>query len=93
MDASNRELSATEIADLACQRGVKSAETLPMPVALELLNTDAWRSYCVTCGLADTDLAVRLPRLGLAVPVDGTLQPLLAALLLFADEPGALLAG
>lgn len=93
MDASNRELSAAEIADLAYQRGVKSAETLPMPVALDLLNTDAWRSYCLTRGLADMDLAVRLPRLGLAVPVDGALQPLLAALLLFADEPGALLAG
>ncbi|MBC7618456.1 MAG: putative DNA binding domain-containing protein [Candidatus Saccharibacteria bacterium] len=93
MDASNRELSAAEIADLAYQRGVRSAETLPMPVALDVLNTDAWRSYCFTRGLADMDLAVRLPRLGLAVPVDGALQPLLAALLLFADEPGALLAG
>jgi len=58
-----------------------------------LLNTDAWRSYSANRGLSDTDLAVRLPRLGLAVPVDGALQPLLAALLLFADEPGALLAG
>jgi len=93
MDASNRQLSAPEIADLAYQRGVKSAETLPMPVALDVLNTDAWRSYCLTRGLADMDLAVRLPKLGLTVPVDGVLQPLLAALLLFADEPGALLAG
>jgi ATP-dependent DNA helicase RecG len=93
MDASNRELSAVEISDLTYQRGVKSAETLPMPVALDLLNTGAWRSYCLTRGLADLDVAVRLPRLGLAVPVDGGLQPLVAALLLFADEPGALLAG
>lgn len=93
MDASNRELSAVEIADLAYQRGVKSAETLPMPVALNLLDSNAWRSYCTTRGLADADLAVRLPRLGLAVPGEGGLQPLLAALLLFADEPGALLAG
>ncbi len=93
MDASNRELSAAEIADLTYQRGVKSAETLPLPVALDFLNTDAWRSYCLTRGLADMDVAVRLPRLGLAVPGEGGLQPLLAALLLFADEPGALLAG
>lgn len=93
MDASNRELSAAEIADLAYQRGVKSAETLPMPVALDLLNTDAWRSYCGTRGLADMDLAARLPRLGLVVPGASGPQPLLAALLLFADEPGALLAG
>ncbi len=93
MDASNREMNAIEIADLAYQRGVKSAETLPMPVALDLLNTDAWRSYCTNRGLANMDLAERLPRLGLAVPVEATLQPLLAAVLLFADEPGALLAG
>lgn len=93
MDSSNRQLSAVEIADLTYQRGVKSAETLPMPVALEMLDTDAWRSYCATRGLADTDLVKRLPRLGLALPGEGGLQPLLAALLLFADEPGALLAG
>ena len=93
MDASNRELSAAEIADLTYQRGVKSAETLPMPVALNLLDTDAWHSYCVTRGLADANLSIRLPRLGLAVPGADGLQPLVAALLLFADEPGALLAG
>ena len=85
--------ASVEIADLVYQRGVKSAETLPLPVAFDLLDSGAWRSYCTTRGLADFDLAVRLPRLGLAVPVDGALQPLLAALLLFADEPGALLAG
>jgi ATP-dependent DNA helicase RecG len=93
MDASNRELNAVEIADLAYQRGVKSAEALPVPVALPLLDSDAWRSYRTTRGLADGDLAVRLPRLGLAVQGADGLQPLLAAVLLFADEPGALLAG
>ena len=93
LDASSRQMSAAEIADLAYQRGVKSAETLPMPVALDLLDSDVWRSYCATRGLADADLAVRLPRLGLAVQGVEGLQPLLAALLLFADEPGALLAG
>lgn len=93
MDSSNREMSAAEIADLAYQRGVKSAETLPMPVALDLLDSDAWQRYCATRGLANADLAVRLPRLGLAVLGAEGLQPLLAALLLFADEPGALLAG
>jgi len=93
LDASSRQMSAAEIADLAYQRGVKSAETLPMPIALDLLDSDVWRSYCATRGLADTVLAVRLPRLGLAVQSAEGLQPLLAALLLFADEPGALLAG
>ncbi len=93
MDASNRQLSAPEITDLSYQRGVKSAETLPMPVALNLLDSDAWRSYCTTRGLTDFDLAVRLPKLGLTAQSDNGLQPLLVALLLFADEPGALLAG
>lgn len=64
-----------------------------MPVALELLDSDAWHSYRATRGLTHADLAQRLPRLGLAVNVDASLQPLLAAVLLFADEPGALLAG
>ncbi len=93
MDASNRQLSAIEITDLSYQRGVKSAETLPLPVAINLLDSDAWRSYCTTRGLADFDLAVRLPKLGLAVQSDSGLQPLLAAVLLFAEDPGALLAG
>lgn len=93
MDASNRELSAPEIADLFYQRGVKSAETLPVPLALPLLNTPAWRSYCVTRGLTEMDPASRLPRLGLALSnPEGDPTPLLAAVLLFADEPGALLA-
>lgn len=64
MEASNRELSAAEIADLACQRGVKSVETLPIPVALDLLDSDAWHRYCTTRGLANADLAVRLPKRG-----------------------------
>ena len=92
MDASNREMNAEEIADLIYQRGVKSAETMPMPLPLDLLNTPAWRSYCFTRGLASTDLASCLPRLGLAVATGTELQPVLAAVLLFADEPGALLA-
>lgn len=92
MDASNRELAAAEIADLIYQRGVKSAETLPVPVSLDVLDTHVWRTYCAARGLADTHLEVRLPRLGLAVKTDAGLQPLLAAVLLFADEPGALLA-
>ena len=92
MDASNRQMTAAEITDLAYQRGVKSAETLLMPMTLDLLNTSAWRSYCATRGLADTDLAQRLPRLGLALADADRLQPLLAAVLLFAEEPGALLA-
>jgi predicted HTH transcriptional regulator len=91
-DTGNRELTALEIADLAYQRGVKSAETLTLPMSLDLLNTDAWHSYCRTRGLTDADLAVRLPRLGLALPGANGPQPLLAAVLLFADEPGALLA-
>jgi ATP-dependent DNA helicase RecG len=93
MNASNRELSALEIANLAYQRGVKSAETLRMPVPLSLLSSQPWLSYCATRGLADLDVNRQLPKLGLATEGTDGLQPLLAAVLLFADEPGALLAG
>jgi ATP-dependent DNA helicase RecG len=43
-------------------------------------------------GLAPTGLADQLYRIGLARKVDGILKPLRAAVLLFADHPGALLA-
>lgn len=92
MDASNRQMNAAEITDLTYQRGVKSAESFPVPVALSLLDTPAWRTYCATRGLADTNLAQRLPRLGLAEHEGDELKPRVAAVLLFADEPGALLA-
>lgn len=96
MDASNRELSAAEIADLAYQRGVRSAETESVAVPLELLDTPVWRSFVASRGLRAGTQAEQLLRIGLADKVveNGVEQvlPRRAAVLLFAEEPGSLLA-
>ena len=97
MDASNRELSAVEIADLAYQRGVRSAETEPVAVALALLDTPVWRSFVASRGLRAGTQAEQLLRIGLADKVlqaNGSEEvlPRRAAVLLFAEEPGSLLA-
>lgn len=96
MDASNRELSAAEIADLAYQRGVRSAETESVAVPLELLDTPVWRSFVASRGLRAGTQAEQLLRIGLADKVGekGAEQvlPRRAAVLLFAEEPGSLLA-
>ncbi len=97
MDASNRELSAVEIADLAYRRGTKSAETEAVAVALELLDTPVWRSFVGSRGLRAGQQAEQLLRVGLAEKVkhaDGSEEvlPRRAAVLLFAEEPGSLLA-
>lgn len=96
MDASNRELAATEIADLAYQRGVRSAETEPVAVPLELLDTPVWRSFVGSRGLRTGTQAEQLLRIGLADKVGekGAEQVMArrAAVLLFAEEPGSLLA-
>jgi ATP-dependent DNA helicase RecG len=98
LDASNRELNAVEIADLAYQRGVKSAETEPVAVALELLDTPVWRNFVVSRGLRAGTQTEQLLRIGLAervTPSGGGSEEVLprrAAVLLFAEEPGSLLA-
>lgn len=91
--ASNREMSASEITELSYRRGVRSAESEPVDVDFELLDTDTWRLYLRGRGLASTGIADQLYRVGLAKKVGGELRPLRAAVLLFADQPGALLAG
>ncbi|MHB0981843.1 MAG: ATP-binding protein [Thiobacillus sp.] len=92
LDASNREMSASEITELSYQRGTISAESEPVAVPFELLDTETWRSFAAQRGFQSGDLADRLFRIGLAKRVGGELQPLRAAVLLFADEPGGLLA-
>lgn len=92
MEASNREMSASEIADLHYRRGVRSAAGEPVPVALELLETEAWRRFVAARGLKLGTFAEQLQRIGLAVKVGAEVQPTRAAVLLFADEPGSLLA-
>jgi ATP-dependent DNA helicase RecG len=90
--ASNREMSASEIAELSYQRGVRSAESEPVDVDFDLLETETWRLYRYERGLTDTGIQDQLYRIGLARKVDDVLQPVRATVLLFADYPGALLA-
>lgn len=92
LDASNRPMSADEVTDLAYRRGVRSAASEPVPVSLERLQTDAWRRYVSTRGIKAGDFADQLLRIGLAVDINGPVHPTRAAVLLFADEPGSLLA-
>lgn len=92
MDASNREMNAAEIADLHYRRGVRSAVSEPVPVVLELLETDAWTRFVAGRGLKSGTFAEQLQRIGLAFKVGAEVQPTRAAVLLFADEPGSLLA-
>lgn len=93
MDASNREMNAAEIADLHYRRGVRSATSETVPVPLALLETDTWRTFVAARGLKAGSFAEQLQRIGLAVPSEGgAVQPTRAAVLLFADEPGNLLA-
>lgn len=92
LQASNRQMSATEVTELSYRRGVRSAESEPVDVDFELLDTDTWRLYLRGRALAPTGIADQLYRIGLARKVDGELRPLRAAVLLFADQPGALLA-
>jgi ATP-dependent DNA helicase RecG len=95
-EASNRQLGATEITDLSYRRGERSAESEPVPVPLALLDTDVWRAFLGHRGLRAGSMAEQLQRIGLAELVKGTsgdeVQPRRAAVLLFADEPGSLLA-
>ena len=90
--ASNREMNATEITELSYRRGVRSAESEPVDVDFDLLDTETWRVFVHARGLAATGIADQLYRIGLAKKVGGELRPLRAAVLLFADFPGGLLA-
>ena len=92
LDAGNRQMTAAEVTELSYRRGVRSAAAESVSVSLERLQTDAWRRFVGARGLKSGDFADQLLRLGLADEVDGVVQPKRAAVLLFADEPGSLLA-
>lgn len=92
-EASNREMNASEITELSYRRGVRSAESEPVEVDFKLLDTETWRLFLHGRGLISGDQPDQLYRLGLAKRVGNELRPVRAAVLLFADEPGALLAG
>ena len=92
LERGNRELSAEEITELSYRRGTRSAAAEPVPVALERLNTQAWQRFLQRRGPLSGSHAEQLLSIGLAVEADGRVLPLRAAVLLFADEPGSLLA-
>lgn len=92
LNASNRPMTAPEVTELTYRRGVRSAASEPVPVALDLLYTAAWRQYVSSRGIKTGEFADQLVRIGLAVDANGLVQPTRAAVLLFADEPGSLLA-
>ncbi len=91
LDAGNRQMTAGEVTELSYRRGVRSAASEPVPVALERLQTDAWKRFVASRGLRTGSFAEQLLRIGLAEEVKGAVQPTRAAVLLFADEPGSLL--
>lgn len=92
LQASNRMMNAAQITELSYRRGVRSAESEPVDVDFELLDTETWRLYLRGRGLAPTGIADQLYRVGLATKVGGELRPRRAAVLLFADHPSGLLA-
>ncbi len=92
LDASNREMVASEITDLAHQRGGRSAASELVPVHLDLIETPTWRTFVASRGLKAGTTTEQLQRIGLADSTSGELQPTRAAVLLFAEEPGSLLA-
>lgn len=92
LDAGNREMTAAESTELSYRRGVRSAESEPVAVPLELLETDTWRTFVAARGLKSGSFAEQLVRIGLATKVGDEALPTRAAVLLFAEEPGGLLA-
>ncbi|MCL4739568.1 MAG: putative DNA binding domain-containing protein [Burkholderiaceae bacterium] len=92
LDAGNRQMSAAEVTALSYQRGERSATSEPVPVALARLQTEAWRRFVAQRGPLSGPFAEQLLRIGLAEEVNAEVQPRRAAVLLFADEPGSLLA-
>ena len=92
LEAGNRQMTAAEITELSYRRGVRSAESEPLPIELELLATDAWARFVAARGLRSGAQAEQLFRIGLAEKVGGKILPRRAAVLLFAEEPGSLLA-
>ena len=89
---SNKEIVASEINELCFARGMISAETQLEHIDLALLDTPAWRTY-VSHRRITRPLPEALEHLGLArKDAQGTLRPTRAAVLLFADDPSALMA-
>lgn len=93
LTAGNREMTAAEISELSYRRGVRSAESEPVPVDWALLDTPVWAEFAAVRGFSRTrPLPEQMAQLGLAEKIAGEWLPRRAAVLLFAEEPGGLLA-
>lgn len=93
MDASSRQMTAAEITELSYKRGVRSAEGDALPIRFDLLETATWQTFLAARGLKSGTFPEQLYRIGLAVhSAENQLAPTRAAVLLFAEEPGSLLA-
>ena len=92
LDAGNTSMSAVDITELSYRRGERSATSEPVAVNLSLLQTQAWQRFLSVRGPLTGTFAEQLLKIGLADEVAGVVQPRRAAVLLFADEPGSLLA-
>lgn len=75
LTAGNREMTAAEIAELSYRRGVRSAESEPVPIALDLLATDVWKRFVAARGLKSGVMADQLYRIGLADKSGGDILP------------------
>lgn len=84
-------MTAAESTEFSYRRGVRSAESEPVAVPMEFPDTDTWRSF-VASRLRSGSFVEQMQRIGLASRVGDDVQPTRAAVLLFADEPGGLLA-
>lgn len=92
LDAGNTPMLAVDITELSYRRGVRSATSEPVSVNLSLLQTQAWHRFVSARGPLTGTFSEQLLKIGLADEVEGVIQPRRAAVLLFADEPGSLLA-
>lgn len=92
LERSNRQMTAAEINELSYARGVISAESELTDIPFELLDTEAWSSYCHTRKLTSGGIKDRMFRIGLARKKGKEIRPTRAAVLLFADDPSGILA-
>ncbi len=92
LDAGNGTMNAEAVTELSYRRGVRSATSEPVAIPLQLLQTQVWQRFLLGRGPLTGPFDEQLMKIGLADRVDGVVQPKRAAVLLFADEPGSLLA-
>jgi ATP-dependent DNA helicase RecG len=92
LDAGNAPMTADAVTELSYRRGVRSATAEPVAVPMPLLQTQAWQRFLQGRAALTGSFEEQLLKIGLADWVGGSVQPKRAAVLLFADDPGSLLA-